>query len=70
MADQTNEMAGLVDCLVRPLVEDEDQLNLVSSRSARWCAQRLLAPILMSKSRSSNKCAIGLMSPYWRKRVI
>lgn len=33
MADQTNEMAGLVDCLVRPLVEDEDQLNIVSSQT-------------------------------------
>lgn len=33
MADQTNEMTGLVDCLVRPLVEDEDQLNIVSSRT-------------------------------------
>ena len=33
MADQTNEMTGLVDCLVRPLVEDEDQLNIVSSQT-------------------------------------
>ena len=33
MADQTNKMTGLVDCLVRPLVEDEDQLNIVSSQT-------------------------------------
>lgn len=33
MADQTNGMAELVDCLVRPLVEDEDQLNIVSSQT-------------------------------------
>lgn len=33
MADQTNEMAGLVDCLVRPLVEDEDQLSIVTSQT-------------------------------------
>ena len=33
MADQTNEMTGLVDCLVRPLVEDEDQLNIISSQT-------------------------------------
>ena len=33
MADQTNEMTGLVDCLVRPLVEDEDQLNIHSSQT-------------------------------------
>ena len=33
MADQTNEMTGLVDCLVRPLVEDEYQLNIVSSQT-------------------------------------
>ena len=31
MADQTQEMAGLVDCLVRPLVEHEDDLEIVSS---------------------------------------
>ena len=33
MSDQTNEMTGFVDCLVRPLVEDEDQLNIVSSQT-------------------------------------
>lgn len=32
MADQSQEMAGLVECLVRPLVEHEDELNIVSSQ--------------------------------------
>ena len=31
MADQTQEMAGLVECLVRPLVEHEEDLEIVSS---------------------------------------
>ena len=30
MADQIQEMAGLVDCLVRPLVEHEDDLEIVA----------------------------------------
>ena len=30
MADQTQEMTGLVDCLVRPLVEHEDDLEIVA----------------------------------------
>ncbi len=33
MADQTQEMAGLVDCLVRPLVEHEDDLDIVSTET-------------------------------------
>ncbi len=34
MADQTQEMVGLVDCLVRPLVEHEEDLQIVAGHTA------------------------------------